>query len=160
MFELAYIGLGSNLDKPEAQIAKAIDSIKHLDDTQLISQSSLYLSEPMGDKNQQDYINAVVKLKTSLSPLELLDQLQKIENAQGRVRNSDRWSARTLDLDLLLYGNQKIESDRLTVPHYGMKLRNFVIIPLAEIEPQLYLPDGSKITSLMKNLGNQGIKKL
>ena len=157
---MAYIGLGSNLGEPTTQINKAIDSIKLIDDTQLISQSSLYLSEPMGDQNQENYINAVVKLKTSLSPLILLDQLQQIENNQGRVRNSERWSARTLDLDLLLYGNQTIKNDRLIVPHYGMKSRNFVIIPLAEIEPQLNLPDGSEITSLKKSLGNQGIKKL
>ncbi|MGX9080354.1 2-amino-4-hydroxy-6-hydroxymethyldihydropteridine diphosphokinase, partial [Klebsiella pneumoniae] len=95
--------------------------------------SQLYGSRPMGPADQPDYVNAVVRLTTRLAPLALLDQLQSIELEQGRVRKEERWGPRSLDLDLLLYGAECIQSERLTVPHYGMKEREFVLLPLAEI---------------------------
>ena len=85
---------------------------------------------------------------------------QQIENNQGRIRTSVRWSARTLDLDILLFDNKSVKNERLTIPHYGIKQRNFVVIPLAEIEPLLCLPDGSRIQDIKEQLGSQGIQKL
>jgi len=160
MSETVYIALGSNLNRPKQQIETALKSLRLIPKTQFICHSSLYLSQPMGPQDQENYINAAAKLKTNLSPLELLDQLQAIENNQGRQRKAEQWGARTLDLDLLLYGQQIIKNDRLTVPHYGIKQRNFVVLPLAEIEPLLDLPDNSPISLLKQQVGNQGIQKL
>jgi len=137
----AYIGLGSNLSDPRAQVINAAIAIGKIPESNVITLSSLYLSKPMGPQDQDDYINAVIAIETSLSALELLDALQSIENSAGRVRKDNRWGARILDCDILLYGNDSIENERLTVPHYGMKLREFVLLPLAEIAPSLHLPD-------------------
>jgi len=168
MGEITYIGIGSNLNNPKQQVTDAITELSQLPDSRLLTQSSLYLSPPMGPQNQAHYINAVVKLRSQLSAIELLEQLQSIENSHERVRKTDRWGARTLDLDLILYGNHVIDEPRLYVPHYGMKQRSFVLVPLAEIEPELILPDGSRLTALITKLttpatqhsGNQGIQKL
>jgi 2-amino-4-hydroxy-6-hydroxymethyldihydropteridine diphosphokinase len=111
----------------------------------------------MGPQNQPDYINAVVAIKTELTPIELLDCTQKIELEQGRVRKDERWGPRTLDLDIVLYGNEVIDSERLTVPHYGMKEREFVLYPLAEIAPSLQLPDGTELTELLKIVDKNGL---
>lgn len=168
MAEITYIGIGSNLNNPKRQVIEAIAELSQLPNSRLLTQSSLYLSPPMGSQDQDHYINAMVKLSSQLSAIELLDQLQSIENSHGRVRKTDRWGARTLDLDLILYGNHVIDEPRLHVPHYGMKQRSFVLVPLAEIEPKLILPDGSRLTELIAKLttpaaqhsGNQGIQKL
>lgn len=159
-FNTAYIGLGANLNDPQKQLITAIESIGRLPQTQLISQSSFYLSKPMGPQDQGDYINAVIKIHSNFSPIALLDQLQQIELAQGRIRKDERWGPRTLDLDILLFNNEQIDSPRLTVPHYGMKERNFVLLPLSEIAPDLILPDTSKLTELVATINKQGILKL
>lgn len=156
----AYIGLGSNLSKPRIQVSNAAKEIANISSTDVIALSSLYLSKPMGPQDQDDYINAVIALETSLSAFELLDALQAIENAAGRVRKDNRWGARILDCDILLYGNELIQNERLTVPHYGMKLREFVLLPLAEIAPTLHLPDGSSVSLLASKINNNGIVKL
>ena len=96
----------------------------------------------MGPQDQPDYINAVVKIQTRLTPIQLLDCTQAIELEQGRVRKDERWGPRTLDLDIILYGNEVIDSERLTIPHYGMKEREFVLYPLAEIAPSITLRVG------------------
>jgi 2-amino-4-hydroxy-6-hydroxymethyldihydropteridine diphosphokinase len=111
----------------------------------------------MGPQNQPDYINAVVAIQTELTPIELLDCTQKIEREQGRVRKDERWGPRTLDLDIVLYGNEVIDSERLIVPHYGMKEREFVLYPLAEIAPSLQLPDGTELTELLKIVDKNGL---
>ncbi|WP_371187155.1 2-amino-4-hydroxy-6-hydroxymethyldihydropteridine diphosphokinase [Thalassotalea maritima] len=152
-----YIGLGSNLAGPDQQIEQALEAIKNIAKTQLTRVSSLYTSKPMGPQDQPDYMNAVAELATQLSPLELLDQLQAIELSFGRVRKDERWGARVLDLDILLFANNVIDSERLTVPHYGMKVREFVIYPLAEIAPELHLPDGTSVASLQKQLDANGL---
>jgi len=156
----AYIGLGSNLSDPRAQVINAAKAIGNIVESNVITLSSLYLSKPMGPQDQDDYINAVIAIETSLSALELLDALQSIENSAGRVRKDNRWGARILDCDILLYGNESIENERLTIPHYGMKLREFVLLPLAEISPSLHLPDGSSISELASEISNNGIVKL
>ena len=156
----AYIGLGSNLSDPRIQVSNAAKEIGKISASHVIAFSSLYLSKPMGPQDQDDYINAVIAIETSLSALELLDALQAIENLAGRVRKDNRWGARILDCDILLYGNEFIENERLTVPHYGMKLREFVLLPLAEIAPSLQLPDSSLISELASEINSNGIVKL
>jgi len=155
---IAYIGLGSNLSNPVKQVHQAIDQIKLLEQSSVTKLSSLYFSKPMGPQDQPDYINAVLSLNTSLSPIELLDSLQQIENFAGRIRKDERWGARVLDLDILLFDNLIINSERLVVPHYGLKLREFVLIPLSEISPNLTLPDGEKVSSLAKHIKSNELK--
>lgn len=147
-----FIGIGSNLIEPAKQIQRAVDSLKKIRSTRLLTVSSLYCSKPMGPQDQPDYMNAVACLQTTLKPLVLLDELQAIETLAGRIRKDERWGARVLDLDMLLYDNEIINSERLIVPHYGMKVREFVIYPLVEIAPELILPDGINVTELKNNL--------
>jgi 2-amino-4-hydroxy-6-hydroxymethyldihydropteridine diphosphokinase len=155
----AYIAIGSNLGQPVEQAKRAINALRHMPRSKFIAASSLYCSKPMGPRDQPDYINAVVAIKTDLPPLELLEQTQSIELKQGRTRKAERWGPRTLDLDIILFGNQLIESPRLTIPHYGMKTREFVLYPLAEIAPDLMLPDGSKLAQLLKDVDRKGLTK-
>ncbi|WP_413112985.1 2-amino-4-hydroxy-6-hydroxymethyldihydropteridine diphosphokinase [Thaumasiovibrio sp. DFM-14] len=154
---IAYIAIGSNLGDPAAKAQAAIAALNATDAIDVRAASSLYSSKPMGPAEQPDYINAVVEVSTSLSPLALLDATQEIELAHGRVRNGERWGPRTLDLDILLYANQVINSERLTIPHYGMKLREFVLYPLAEIAPNLVLPDGCKLSALLAQIERNGL---
>jgi 2-amino-4-hydroxy-6-hydroxymethyldihydropteridine diphosphokinase len=155
---ISYIGIGSNQADPVKQAKQAIAALKTLPKTELISCSSLYCSAPMGPQDQPDYINAVAKLDTQLSALELLDQLQQIELSQGRVRKANRWGPRTLDLDIILYGEHKINNARLTIPHYGMKEREFVLYPLLEIAEDLVLPDGSVLSQLAASCDRNGLR--
>lgn len=134
-----YIGLGSNLDAPAEQVKTAIQDLQSLPATELLKTSSLYASPPMGPQDQPDYINAVVLLETQLSPHALLDALQAIEQQHGRQRKR-RWGERTLDLDILLYGPQMIEDERLSVPHPGLPVREFVVYPLLEIAGDIPIP--------------------
>lgn len=143
-----YIAIGSNLADPVEQAITAIHALQQLDKCNFIATSSLYASKPMGPQSQPDYINAVACIETKLEPIALLDALQHIENTQGRVRN-ERWGARTLDLDILLYGDHVIDIPRLIIPHYGMKVREFVLYPLAEIAPTLRLPCGTLLDELV-----------
>ena len=152
-----FIAIGSNLDDPVSQAQQAIEALKDLPESTWVSASSLYSSTPMGPQNQPDYINAVVEIKTTLTPLALLDCTQAIEQKHGRIRKDERWGPRTLDLDILLYGNEVIDSERLTVPHYGMKQREFVLYPLAEIAPNLTLPDGTELPALLATVDKNGL---
>ena len=146
----AYIGVGSNLGDPICQIRQALEELKLLPQSQLLLTSSLYASKPMGPQDQPDYVNAVALIETSLDPIELLDALQQLEQDHQRVRDR-RWGPRTLDLDILLYDQQCIDHPRLTVPHVGMHERNFVLYPLAEISPQLRLPNNTDLQTLLDN---------
>lgn len=143
-----YIGLGSNLEDPRQQVSQALTELAQLAHCQLIVASSLYRSDPVGPPGQPDYINAVACLDTELEPHALLDQLQAIEQAHDRVRKI-HWGPRTLDLDLLLYGEQVISTERLTVPHAFMAERSFVLWPLAEIAPATVLPDDRTLEQLL-----------
>ena len=155
---IAYIALGSNLHTPLEQLKRALNALAQLPQTQLMAVSSFYRSKPLGPQDQPDYLNAAVEISTALSPLALLDELQRIENEQGRVRLR-RWGERTLDLDILLYGDEIIQSERLTVPHYDMHNREFVIVPLAEIAPNLILPNGQKLAELADRFAVHQIEK-
>lgn len=136
---LVYIGLGSNLENPLQQIKTAINDLQALSGIRVISVSSLYQSPPMGPADQPDYINAVLSLETALEPHQLLDALQSVEQLHGRVRKR-HWGERTLDLDILLYGDKLVDDERLTIPHPGMHERAFVLYPLAEIAPDIEIP--------------------
>ena len=127
-----FIALGSNLNNPKYHLEKGIRQINHLPSTSIVRRSSLYKSQPIGPKNQPNYINAVIKIKTDYAPIELLDMLQDIENKHHRKRLK-KWGPRTLDLDILLYNEIEINNDRLTIPHPEMVNRDFVLIPLFEL---------------------------
>ncbi|MFV5631664.1 2-amino-4-hydroxy-6-hydroxymethyldihydropteridine diphosphokinase [Acinetobacter oleivorans] len=132
-----YIGLGSNLGDSRQILSEAIAKLKTLG---MVKVSRLYQSPPMGPQDQPNYLNAVAELNTDLAPLDLLDQLQRFEQEAGRVRLR-RWGERTLDLDLLIYGNEKIHNERLTVPHIGILQRDFVVIPLLDLDADLQIND-------------------
>jgi 2-amino-4-hydroxy-6-hydroxymethyldihydropteridine diphosphokinase len=156
---LAYIGLGSNLQQPSEQLHDARLAIAKLAHTKEQTFSSLYQSPPMGPQDQPDYVNAVMAIETALSPLDLLRGLQAIENNHGRIR-AERWGARTLDLDILLYGNQVINTPDLSVPHIGIAERAFVLYPLHEIAPQLYIPNKGNLVDLLANCPLAGLTRL
>lgn len=158
--KLCYLGLGANLEQPLQQLELAVKALGQLPDSSLLAVSSFYGSKPMGPQDQPDYVNAVALVQTRLSAEQLLDALQQIEQQQGRQRKDQRWGARTLDLDILLYGDEIIQTERLTVPHYGMKVREFVLYPLAEIAPQLQLPDGSLLRDLLAQVPVNGLTVL
>ncbi len=157
---LAYIGLGSNLQNPAQQIQNAQKAFNNLDGVRYLKCSSLYRSSPMGPQDQPDYINAVIAISTILEPLTLLSHLQAIEQQQGRVRQSQRWTARTLDLDLLLYSDQIINLPELIVPHRGISERDFVLYPLQEIAPNLLIPGKGKIADLIKHCPSYGLERI
>lgn len=156
---IAYIALGSNLNMPIAQLQSALKAIDRLPQTKLLNVSSFYQSKPLGPQDQPDYVNAVACIETQLQPIELLDALQYIENEQGRVRLR-RWGERTLDLDILLYDDLQLQSERLTIPHYDMKHREFVMIPLQEIASELILPCGDRVTNLAIQFAQHNMQKL
>ncbi len=155
-----YIGLGANLAQPVQQLQHAVLALGQLAQTTLITVSAFYGSKPMGPQDQPDYVNAVAAIDTSLTAEQLLHSLQQIEQTQGRQRKAERWGARTLDLDILLYGDATIQTEQLTVPHYGMRVREFVLYPLYEIAPHLCLPDGTVLASLLTQVPLNGLQKL
>jgi 2-amino-4-hydroxy-6-hydroxymethyldihydropteridine diphosphokinase len=150
----AYIGLGSNLQGPVGQLESGFELLAAIEDTRLIRQSSLYRSAPFGGVEQPDFVNAAASLLTRLSAQELLAELQRIENECGRDRGEVRWGPRVLDLDLLVYSNQIIEESGLSVPHPGIGERNFVLLPLGEIAPELEIPGLGNI----RNLGAESME--
>ncbi|RBW45014.1 2-amino-4-hydroxy-6-hydroxymethyldihydropteridine diphosphokinase [Psychromonas sp. B3M02] len=154
---ISYIAIGSNQADPVEQAKQAITALNYITETSLISCSSLYCSAPMGPQDQPDYINAVAAVETNLSAIALLDALQAIEQSQGRERKAERWGPRTLDLDILLYAEQVIDDQRLTIPHYGMKDREFVLYPLFEIAPELTMPDGTPLIEMLKDCDKNGL---
>jgi len=157
--QLVYIGLGSNLEQPQQQIKNAVTELRHLPDSRYINDSGLYLSCPMGPENQPDYYNAVALIETRLEPLNLLDHLQAIENALGRVR-AHHWGPRVIDLDILLYGDKQISSDRLQVPHPGLGEREFVLYPLLKLCATLDIPGHGKLQQIIKQCPERGLKYL
>jgi 2-amino-4-hydroxy-6-hydroxymethyldihydropteridine diphosphokinase len=139
--EQVYIGIGSNLGDPASNVQGAVELLAKISNSELIEYSSLYQSEPLGDIAQDDYVNAVAALKTSLQPAVLLIELQAIEKAYHRQRDPAlRWGPRTLDLDIILYGNHLIDESGLTIPHPEMHNRLFVLKPLFEISGEITIP--------------------
>ncbi len=156
---LAAVGIGSNLDDPEAQARSALRALESLPESRLVAASSLYRNPPLGPQDQPDYINAVALLETRLSPHALLDALQGVERAHHRVRGR-RWGPRTLDLDLLTFGSACISDARLIVPHPGLARRAFVVFALAEIAPELEIPGLPTPARLQERMNEAGIVRL
>jgi len=156
---LAYIGLGSNLKRPKQQIEKALKSLSEANEITLLSVSSFYQSKPLLDKSGPNYLNVVCKIETELNVLDLLNFCQEIEDNQHRVREV-KWGSRTIDLDILLYGDQVLATKRLTIPHPEMTNRAFVLLPLFEIEPGLKLPLLGPLKSLLERIKPSDVEKL
>ncbi|EMF0720179.1 2-amino-4-hydroxy-6-hydroxymethyldihydropteridine diphosphokinase [Citrobacter freundii] len=146
-----YIAIGSNLASPLKQVNAAVQALGEIPDSQIIAVSSFYRTPPLGPQDQPDYLNAAVALETTLAPEALLNHTQRIELQQGRVRKAERWGPRTLDLDIMLFGNEVINTERLIVPHYDMKNRGFMLWPLFEIAPTLYFPDNTALSTLLEH---------
>ena len=149
----AYIGLGSNLGDPLSNLHSALAQLAASDRVEMRGVSRFYTSKPMGPQDQPDYVNAVACVQTTLAPLDLLNVLFTVERAHGRVRDPAlRWGARTLDLDLLLYGTQTIDLPQLHIPHVGLGQRSFVVLPLMDIAPRLILPIGTNLQDCLAAL--------
>jgi len=151
-----YLGLGSNQNNPYQQISTAIRALNKLPDSHIVKTSSIYTSKPVGPQDQPDYLNAAVLLETGLPAHELLPALQSIENRQGRERTR-RWGPRTIDLDILLFGEQILKSNDLVVPHPEMHRRGFVLVPLAELTPHLQIPGHGRVDQLLNQLDTDDI---
>ena len=156
---IAYIGLGSNVGEPQAQVARALRELEGLPDTRLIRHSSLYETEPVGLRDQPGFINAVAIVETALSPRALLDGLLALEHLHGRVR-AVKNGPRTLDLDILLYGNMRVHEDGLTIPHPRMHERGFVLEPLLEVDADCKIPGLGRAAQFRKQALDQGVKKI
>ena len=150
---LAYIAIGSNLASPLEQVNAAVQALGEIPQSRIVAVSSFYRTPPLGPQDQPDYLNAAVVLDTALDADTLLDNTQRIELQQGRVRKAERWGPRTLDLDIMLFGDAVINSERLTVPHYDMRNRGFMLWPLFEIAPDLHFPDGMALRAVLDDLG-------
>lgn len=158
--ELAYVGLGSNLNDPVGQVRRALQALAALPKTTLARASRLYANPPMGPADQPDYVNAVAALSTALPLTDFFGRLQAIELAQGRRRGDERWGPRTLDLDLLLWGEHRIETETLTVPHPGLHERGFVLFPLHEIAPGLLVPGQGPLSTLLSRVDGGDLRAL
>lgn len=158
---VAYIGLGSNLENPAHQVETALRALSALKQSVLLAYSSSYRTRPIGPQNQPDFINAVACLETTLNAEGLLEQLQAIEQVHRRVRGGERWGPRTLDLDLLLYGDASIDMPHLRVPHPEIANRAFVLLPLSEIAPKdLDIPELGRLQDLLSKSSGEGVERL
>jgi 2-amino-4-hydroxy-6-hydroxymethyldihydropteridine diphosphokinase len=145
----AWVGLGSNLGDPPAQLRSALADLGSLPGTRLLRHSGFYRSAPWGNTAQPPFVNAVAELATTLPPRALLDALLAIERAHGRRRDGTRWGPRTLDLDLLLHDAGVVREEGLTLPHPYLGERAFVLVPLAELEPSLAIPGAGSVADLL-----------
>jgi 2-amino-4-hydroxy-6-hydroxymethyldihydropteridine diphosphokinase len=157
--QLAYVGLGSNLEDPVRQVQRGFEELAHLPGTRLLRHSSFYRTAPVGKADQPDFVNAVAILETTLAPADLLGQLLAIEARHGRVR-AERNGPRTLDLDLLLFGEQIVRTTGLEVPHPRMHERAFVLLPLAEVSPEAVIPGHGRVADLVASVADQRVTRI
>lgn len=155
----AFVALGSNLGDPAATVCSAFAALAKVDQVRLVRTSSLYRTAPVGFEQQPDFINAVAEIETSLAPHALLAALLALEDRFGRVRDR-RWGPRSLDLDLLLYDGLRLDTPDLTLPHPRLHLRAFVLMPLAEIAPDLAIPGRGSVAAWLPAVANQDIERL
>lgn len=146
---VAYVGLGSNLDEPERRVRAALDALARLPSTRLVRRSRLFRTEPWGRIDQPAFVNAAAELSTALAPRQLLEALLAIERAAGRHRDGTRWGPRTLDLDLLIYGDARVAEPDLRIPHPHIAERAFVLLPLADIDPRIEVPGRGRVDALL-----------
>jgi 2-amino-4-hydroxy-6-hydroxymethyldihydropteridine diphosphokinase len=156
----AYVGIGSNLGMPTRHVEQAIELLAEIPRSRLVSRSSLYRSAPFGGIEQPDFVNAAAAMLTALDARELLDGLLELEKRQGRERGGTRWGPRVLDLDLLVYGNVVLVEPGLTIPHPGIGERNFVLLPLQEIAPELVIPGLGRVASIPVNMNEPRISRI
>ena len=156
----AYIGVGSNLADPEAQVRRAIQALDRLPRSRLIASSPLYRTRPLGEVVQPPFVNAVAGLLTESTPEELLDQLRRLERELGREPPRERWGPRVIDLDLLVVGREERATETLTLPHAGIAMRDFVLYPLADVAPDLDVPRLGRVAALRDRVANRGIERL
>jgi len=156
----AYIGIGSNLDDPERQVRRAIEALASMPETRFVRASRLFRTAPWGRTDQPAFVNAAAEIATTLSPRALLDALLAIERAQGRHRDGTRWGPRTLDLDVLIYGDRVVDEPGLAIPHPHLADRAFVLLPLADIDPALHVPGKGRISELLRKVDATGIEPL
>ncbi|MCW8964820.1 MAG: 2-amino-4-hydroxy-6-hydroxymethyldihydropteridine diphosphokinase [Gammaproteobacteria bacterium] len=159
MSVLVYIGLGSNLNDPQQQIESALLALQAVAIDSTMTVSARYITQPVGPQDQPDFVNAVAGFHTHLSADELLDRLFEIEDAQQRQRGAEQWGPRTLDLDLLLYGDEMTSTDRLQIPHPRIHERAFVLQPLSDIAPELQIPGQGTVSGLLASCDLSGIRK-
>lgn len=160
IWQPAYVALGSNLDDPRRQVERAFDGLAQLSDTRVVLRSGLWRSAPMGPKDQPDFINAVAGLLTRREPRALLEELRELERRMGKVEPAVRWGPRVIDLDLLMVGHTRCDEPGLRLPHPGLHQRNFVLYPLAEIAPSLWVPDHGRVSRLLEGVPGDGIQRL
>jgi|SRR5579872_7235443 len=160
LWQPAYIGVGSNLEDPQAQVLRACRSLGELPQTRLVCISRLYQSQPFGPVPQPDFVNAVAGLLTQLDAHALLARLAAIETAFGRPNPHPKWGPRVIDLDLLVYGREILRTPQLTLPHPGVVERNFVLYPLADIAPDLDVPGLGPVAGLKGRLAPTGLRAL
>ena len=158
-FRVAYVGLGSNLADPQRQVQEAFDELARIPHTSLLRRSSCYRTVPVGKADQPDFVNAVAMVETTLPPDELLQHLLAIEARHGRVR-AERNGPRTLDLDLLLFGDRVVHAPGLEVPHPRMHERGFVLLPLTEVDPDAFIPGHGRVADLLKHVTDQGVTRI
>lgn len=156
----AWLGLGSNLQQPVKQLKEALKRLGDTDKLEVLRVSSFYRTPPWGDEQQDDFINAVAEIETSLDPVPLLRVLQSIEDTMGRQREERHWGPRKIDLDLLLYAEQQYRSAELVVPHPRMFERAFVLVPICELEAELQIPGYGAAEKLLQKLNCSGIERL
>ncbi|MXP51162.1 2-amino-4-hydroxy-6-hydroxymethyldihydropteridine diphosphokinase [Pantoea sp. SoEX] len=158
---IVYLALGSNINNPIYQIKSALAELDKIPQTKRIVTSKFYLTQPYGFKNQPNFINIVVSMHTNLSPEILLKFIQNIERMQGRIRDNNlHWGPRNIDIDIILFGNLMINSNCLTIPHYDMINRAFMLIPLVQIAPNITLPNGESIKNILDKLDISTVKIL
>ena len=156
----AYVGIGSNLDSPARQVEAAFGHLDEMRLTQVFAKSAMYRSAPYGGVEQPDFVNAVAAVMTQLKPEELLEEMQAIQRRYGRDGDEVRWGPRIIDLDLLVYSSRVLESDHLTVPHPGIAERNFVLLPLREIAPDLNIPGLGQVAKIKVNRQEPAISRI
>jgi 2-amino-4-hydroxy-6-hydroxymethyldihydropteridine diphosphokinase len=160
LWQSAYVGLGSNLDQPELQVRRALAALDELAETRVMLRSALYGSKPLGPAGQPDFVNAVTGLLTRLALQPFFQALRALERALGRTAPRVRWGPRRIDLDLLVFGPERLESADLTVPHPQIAARNFVLYPLAELAPDLAIPGAGRVATLAARVEPSGIWRL
>lgn len=156
----AYVALGSNLSDPARQIGAAFAALDALADTRLVARSALWRNPPLGPQDQPDFVNAAAGLLTTRTPRDFLDGLKDIERRMGRTEPAVRWGPRVIDLDLLVFGDRRIDEPGLTLPHPGLPRRNFVLYPLAEFAAELWVPGHGRVRTLQRQATGDGLERL